>query len=101
ESYKEERVRRRAAKPPEAPTEEKTPANRRTVVIRIPSGAGEGYLDSLRAALSYFSGDTPVRFFHESNSSFRSEHELPSIAWDDETAPLLMERFGSDNFGIL
>ncbi|NLB27540.1 MAG: DNA polymerase III subunit alpha [Clostridiaceae bacterium] len=98
---REEAVRRRAPKPPEAVQEEKTPANHRAVVIRIPAGAGEGYLDSLRAALGYFSGNTPVRLFHESKGSFRSAHEVPSIAWDDETAPLLMERFGSDNFGIL
>ena len=90
----------RASKSIAAPEHEKTPS-RPIVVIRIPAGAGEAYVESLRAALGYFSGETPVRFFSESEGCFYSAKEDLSITWNDQTAQVLMERFGSENFGIL
>lgn len=73
----------------------------RTLIIRIPKEAGTDYLASLRAALTYFSGPTPVRFFSEATGQFYTERETPSVEWSEETAPLLMGRFGPDNFGFL
>ena len=72
-----------------------------SVVIRIPAGAPANYLPRLMASLDYFAGSVPVRLFDEARGLFLDEVRTPSVDWNQATAPLLMEAFGPENFGIL
>ena len=53
------------------------------------------------ASLDYFAGSVPVRLFDEARGLFLDEVRTPSVDWNQATAPLLMEAFGPENFGIL
>lgn len=94
--------RKKEAAPP--PRQEEAPADNSpppTVIIRVPRGARPGYLESLQAALSYFPGRVPVRLFDEEAGQFVADRETSPIDWRDETASLLMDLFGPENFGLL
>lgn len=94
---REER-RERPEPRPDAVQPETVPVS---VVIRIPAGAPANYLPRLMAALDYFAGSVPVRLFDEAKGHFLDEDMTPSVDWNQATAPLLMEGFGPENFGIL